>query len=404
MRKRQYAYTAAMAGVMILFLSCTGHAPEKVTKLYQAVYDNDHATVDKLIQEKVAVDDDPAYTSELEWYDETYTGYTPLIVAVRRDYYEIAEDLIQAGADCNRAGTGGITPLMMAAGTGNVRMTKLLLDHGADTAARDEVGTQALGDAAEKGYTETVKLLLQKGADVDAPQRGGGTPLMGAVDEGKTETVKALIAAGADVKVAGNNGETALTFAVQNNALDLARILIAAGADTNTEVITDQKQALTLVTQAAALGNSDMIKLLVKHGADIKKQTDYGFFSLLLAAQYGKYEAVVTLMGLGADVNEANKRGETALIFASSQGHDDIVAYLIKHGSKIDSKTKIGDTALWSAMLDKGTVHTVAILLQAGADPNVTTEIDGDTYTPLSYAREHENTELAALLKRYGAK
>jgi ankyrin repeat protein len=118
MKKKQYTYTAAMMGaVMLLFLSCTGHDPEKVTKLYQAVYDNDRAAVDKLIQEKVAVDDDPAYTGELEWYDETYAQYTPLIVAVRRDYYEIAEDLIQAGADCNRTGTGGITPLMMAAGT-----------------------------------------------------------------------------------------------------------------------------------------------------------------------------------------------------------------------------------------------------------------------------------------------
>jgi len=89
MRKRQYAYAAAMAGVMILFLSCTGHDPGKITKLYQAVYDNDRAAVDKLIQEKVAVDDGPAYTGELEWYDSTYEGYTPLIVAVRRDYYEV---------------------------------------------------------------------------------------------------------------------------------------------------------------------------------------------------------------------------------------------------------------------------------------------------------------------------
>jgi uncharacterized protein len=261
---------AAMAGVMILFLSCTVHDPEKITKLYQAVYDNDRATVDKLIQEKVSVDDDPAYTGELEWYDSTYEGYTPLIVAVRRDYYEIAEDLIQAGADCNRTGTGGITPLMMAAGTGNVRMTKLLLDHGADTAARDEVGTQALGDAAEKGYTETVKLLLQKGADINATQKGGVTPLMGAVDAGKIETVRVLVEAGADVNIQlYDDGLPAIALAIEKNYTAIAQILLESGVNVNMDFLDDQKDSINLLTLAASLGNNEMIMLLIKYGADV---------------------------------------------------------------------------------------------------------------------------------------
>ena len=43
-------------------------------------------------------------------------------------------------------------------------------------------------------------------------------------------------------------------------------------------------------------------------------------------------------------------------------------------------------------------VNKARLLLEAGADPNAI-DVDGDT--PLDYALEHENPEMAALLKKW---
>jgi uncharacterized protein len=122
-----------------------------------------------------------------------------------------------------------------------------------------------------------------------------------------------------------------------------------------------------------------------------------------LASQFNQKKAVVLLKKLGANINRKNKKDETAIMFASEEGNTDIVNYLIEQGAVVNYKSKNNFTALMLAVINNK-FETVARLLQAGANPNVTAEMDGETYTPLSYAREQGNTELAALLKRYGTK
>jgi ankyrin repeat protein len=68
------------------------------------------------------------------------SGYTPLMLAVQNNLYDLADFLIQHGADVNAKHTGpggyialrGWTPLVFAISGGFVRMTKLLIHSGAD--------------------------------------------------------------------------------------------------------------------------------------------------------------------------------------------------------------------------------------------------------------------------------
>lgn len=64
---------------------------------------------------------------------EARDGETPLSAAAQGKRLEVAQFLLEKGADVNhRNSLGGDTPLMAAAKSGNVEMAKLLLEHGAD--------------------------------------------------------------------------------------------------------------------------------------------------------------------------------------------------------------------------------------------------------------------------------
>lgn len=81
------------------------------------------------------------------------SGYTPLMIAVENNFYDLADLLIRRGADVNAVHTGsgiyiglrGWTPLVFAAHAGLVNMTKMLLHAGADARYRVPSGSRPDG-------------------------------------------------------------------------------------------------------------------------------------------------------------------------------------------------------------------------------------------------------------------
>ncbi len=74
-------------------------------------------------------------------------GLTALMVAATAD---IAQELLNAGAEVNTADEHGRTPLMRAAGVGRVDVVKLLLESGADAKAQTPAGHTAAAFARSK--------------------------------------------------------------------------------------------------------------------------------------------------------------------------------------------------------------------------------------------------------------
>jgi len=101
----------------------------------------------------------------------------------------------------------GWTPLHFAA---TEEIAELLINEGADVNAKNKWSGTPLQWTARGGHKEIVELLIAKGANVSAKNDEDGTPLHLPADRGHTEVVELLITAGADVNAKDDEGETPL--------------------------------------------------------------------------------------------------------------------------------------------------------------------------------------------------
>jgi ankyrin repeat protein len=202
-------------------------------------------------------------------------GNTPLIIACATLQAEVANYLIDKGANVNAKGMLGLTPLF-----------------------------RAIKDKDE--CFNLVQLLIDKGADVNAkasfPFRNW-TVLCKAVTTGNLKTgnlkvTKLLIEHGADLNVRDIEG-TPLQMAINNNPNeDMAKLLIESGAK-----LQEFSFGNTELHLAAMKGRSGLVQLLVKHGANVNAVNDYNHTPLYYAAKHGHQKLANELMDAGADKN-----------------------------------------------------------------------------------------------------
>jgi len=101
--------------------------------------------------------------------------------------------------------------------------------------------------AVANGRRELVEILLKSGANVNAQDKWGITALMYAVLEGRRELAELLLSRGADIHVRAKKGLTALMCATREN-----------------------------MNSSLPSLRTDIIKLLVEHGAHIHEAEDEG--------------------------------------------------------------------------------------------------------------------------------
>lgn len=174
--------------------------------------------------------------------------------------------------------------------------------------------TPSLMAAVERNDVPAVKKELKKKGSLNERNRGGETPLMIAAKQGNAEIVKLLLSRGADVHQKSNYDFTALYFAVVYNQPKIVEILIAGGANVN------QTTGDPLLMSTG--NNLEMVKLLLRHGANINAQTEGGWTVLIksvfiLGEPHPEVVQVVQyLIDSGADINLSTKDGQTALDLA----------------------------------------------------------------------------------------
>ncbi|OLQ11102.1 Ankyrin repeat domain-containing protein 50 [Symbiodinium microadriaticum] len=142
------------------------------------------------------------------------------------------ETLLQLPMDLDaRTDEDGITPLMRASECGHVEIAQLLLEAGAETDIGDSDRCTALMSAAWNGRASVVKLLLDAGAQKDLRDSEGLTALISAARCGHAEAVRLLLLAGAQTCVRDDENRTALMHAAYNGHAAVLRLLLEAGAD-----------------------------------------------------------------------------------------------------------------------------------------------------------------------------
>ncbi|XP_014446781.1 ankyrin repeat domain-containing protein 29 isoform X2 [Tupaia chinensis] len=220
--------------------------------------------------------------------------------------------------------------------------------------------------AARRGNLALLKLLLNSGrVDVDCRDSHGTTLLMVASYAGHIDCVKELVLQGADINLQREDGGTALLAASQYGHMQVVETLLKHGANIHDQLY-DGATALFLAAQGGYL---DVIRLLLSSGAKVNQPRQDGTAPLWIASQMGHSEVVRVMLLRGADRDAARNDGTTALLKAANKGYNDVIEELLKFSPTLGI-LKNGTSALHAAVLS-GNIKTVALLLEAGADPGL---------------------------------
>src|SRR2546425_1642597 len=179
-------------------------------------------------------------------------GETPVMVAARSGKADVVEQLIAKGAHVNARGARGQTALMWAVSQKHPDVVKALLAHAADVHARSEVWSEVLA-VPPHGHLDYNRAI----------PHGGDTALMFAARAGDLASAKLLVAAGANVNDADAWGVSATVMAAHAGHGDVVDFLLETGADPNAAAA-----GFSALHIAVMRRNQKMVSALLDHGAD----------------------------------------------------------------------------------------------------------------------------------------
>jgi ankyrin repeat protein len=97
----------------------------------------------------------------------------------------------------------------------------------------------------------------------------------------------------------------------------------------------------TWLHTAAAFGNINIVKLLLKHGGDVRSQNVNGCTPLHVAVSHARVAIIKTLLNWGSDIHARDNYFKTVLNKARLSGNDELVQLLISYGS-VEDPTVLG--------------------------------------------------------------
>ena len=272
----------------------------------------------------VIAEDGDFMKSFLKSIEDTLAG------AARTGDIEVIKQHIADGVDVN-ALFFEMPPLAWAAMMGQTEAAELLLQHGADVNGRNRDDNTALHLAVFLGRAGTAELLLKSGADVNAKNDDGATPVdllhvpwemtrlltrpMGIeLEQARVEAGKAKIRELFGVEGTFDNAGISLAQSLSEAAFTgdivIMKQVLAGGADPNTK---DPQSGGTVLATAALMGHTEIVALLLEHGADINARSQDGGTPLHAAAFLGRAETVKLLLEKGADTTLRSNMGGTAI-------------------------------------------------------------------------------------------
>jgi len=137
----------------------------------------------------------------------------------------------------------------------------------------------------------------------------------------------------------------------------LAAVQLALGADPNAEPF----PGFTPLSLAAANGATNLIPLLIRHGADVNP--DGRWPPLIAAARNGQIQAVRLLLSAGADPNAVDEDGDASLHVVCSDplGSLGVLHTLLDAGADLEERDAHGDTPLLTAVRSGNTAAAYAL-------------------------------------------
>jgi hypothetical protein len=171
-------------------------------------------------------------------------------------------------------------------------------------------------------------------------------------------------------------GQSYLELAASTGALRSCQELVKHGAQVNAQNGSYNGSALATVSY---MGKHEIVEFLVKEGADVNMQLQYGDYGSALAAasHMGEQEIVKFLVNGGADVNmqlQYDEYGSALAKAISSWQHDDEVVPTIRLlvnelGAEVNMQLQYGKYAnALDAAEKRGAAGRVQLLIELGAE------------------------------------
>ncbi|XP_012723545.2 ankyrin repeat and protein kinase domain-containing protein 1 [Fundulus heteroclitus] len=329
----------------------------------------------------------------------TARGYTPLIIAVLKRFYNIILLLLEHGASATQGDEDQWTPMHFAAQNGDDRTIRLLLEKGAEAHAQDKAGWTALHLACQNGHETVARLLLSRlseDAIVEHEQDEGRTALHLASFYGHINIVKLLLGRVADPNVTDYSFSTALHLATDQGHNRVVRLLLINEVKTEMSDI----RGYSPLHLAALKGHAGICRQLLSNGANPNSKTDQGWTPMHLAAIRGHEAVVVLLESKGGSVNAKGQNGWTPLHLACRQSKSDVVEKLL--ASSADPNVK-EDSEGWTPLhiaCASVCFRSVINLLLEKADVNA---VNSGNVTPLHLAAQYGSLPIVNGLLMNGA-
>lgn len=244
-------------------------------------------------------------------------------------------------------------------------MLALLLQHGASPDFAPSEWKVPLAIVAFQGNSELCDLLLAHGADIDR-ESAGKTPLANAIWNNHPALATHLIARGANVDRPDDLESAPVVLTAKGEFPELL-----AGILKHSRKLPTDRLFTHALSEAAAAGHRENVAILLDHGCRPDFATPptpyYICFPLREAARVGDTAIISLLLARGARIDERSDAGN-ALTAAAEYGHDEVVAMLLARQADVHQRDcKQRDALAWALVKERPEIARQ--LLRAGAQP-----------------------------------
>jgi uncharacterized protein len=187
-------------------------------------------------------------------------------------------------------------------------------------------------NSIKRDDASAVTTALLRGTDPNVEVLDQGTMLIIAVREKSMSVATSLLKlTQVDVNKESKNGESPLMLAAFNGDLDLVKALVKRGAQIN-------KPLWTPLHYAAANGQLSVVEYLVENHAYIDAESPNNTTPLMMAARHKHITVMRWLTENGADPTYSNQQGFSAASYMKRYGEAEQEAWLIKKHAEFEAK------------------------------------------------------------------
>lgn len=394
-----------------------------MTPLMVAANRGDAAEVRRLVSrrnvdKRVPSNDLAVLIAFISWMQSTPkhdVGWTALIYAAQARCKECVQVLLDHGADVNAAGRDSQTALLQAAQNNDRELVELLVARGADPRNPSLIFATLMHPD-----NLLLRYFLEKGAPPDGLVPGTTlykskmTPLLVAVKQKRPDSVRLLLEFHANPEPRDPlNNYSALRIAHREGSTEIEQMLRAAGAK-------DDGQGEEALLKAMRARDVDGVRAALAAGGDANSKDQTGDPLICDAADKGLTEIVGLLLEHGANIESRNSYGATPLYLAITFKHPETAAFLISKGAAIEDRqhnplhiaVHTRDFATATLLLDRGAdihaendaavrtaakaadVEMVRFLLERGADPRGVNDSQENALHVAAYRGNRELLEM----------